>query len=105
MAAPTRRLAEQMARIAASCPVDPLRPHIQLQTFLQSLATHPRLTPAAVEAARALEANEAQKQYALTDKILKPASAPLHYDRLVEGVDKSMQGIGRPWWKIFLGRW
>ncbi|KAJ7657910.1 hypothetical protein DFH06DRAFT_456988 [Mycena polygramma] len=105
MAASTSKLAVEMARIASSCPIDPLRPHIQLQTFLKSLATHPRLTPGAVWAAQALERNEMHKKYALTDKILKPASAPLHYDRLVEGVEKSMQGIGRPWWKVFLGIW
>ncbi|KAJ7777520.1 hypothetical protein DFH07DRAFT_951164 [Mycena maculata] len=105
MAAPTRKLAEEMARIASSCPIDPLRPHIQLQNFLKSLATHPRLTPAAVRAAQALEQNEAQRKYALTDVTLKPASAPLHYEKLVEGVEKSMQGIGRPLWKVFFGIW
>ncbi|KAJ6482898.1 hypothetical protein C8R47DRAFT_1133061 [Mycena vitilis] len=105
MAASTSKLAAEMARIASSCPIDPLRPHIQLQTFLKSLATHPRLTPGAVRAAQALERNEMHKKYPLTDKTLKPASAPLHYDRLVEGVEKSMQGIGRPWWKVFLGIW
>ena len=30
---------------------------------------------------------------------------PLYYTRLVEGVDKSAKGIGRPWWKIFFGIW
>ncbi|KAF7326839.1 hypothetical protein MVEN_01675200 [Mycena venus] len=105
MAAPTGKLAAEMAKIARACPIDPLRPHIQLQTFLNSLATHPRLTPAAVRAAQALERNEMQKKYALTDKILKPASAPLHYEKLVEGIEKGMQGIKRPRWKVFLGIW
>ncbi|KAJ6526568.1 hypothetical protein DFH09DRAFT_168533 [Mycena vulgaris] len=105
MAAPTRKLAEEMARIAAACPIDPLRPHIQLQTFLKSLATHPRLTPEAVRAAQALERNEIQKKHALTDITLKPASSPLHYERLVDGIDKSMKGIGRPFWKVFFGIW
>ncbi|KAJ7079564.1 hypothetical protein B0H15DRAFT_858231 [Mycena belliarum] len=103
--AATKGLAKEMARIASACPTDPLRPHIQLQTFLQSLATHPRLTPAAVRAAQALERNDMQKKYALTDKMLNPASAPLHYTRLVDGVEKSLQGIGRPWWKRFFGIW
>ncbi|KAJ7145830.1 hypothetical protein C8R44DRAFT_601096 [Mycena epipterygia] len=105
MAAPTRKLAEEMARIASSCPLDPLRPHIQLQNFLKSLAVHPRLTPAAVRAAQALQRNEMQKKYALTDITLKPASAPLHYDKLVEGIEKSIKGIGRPWWKVFFNIW
>jgi hypothetical protein len=65
MAAPARKLAEEMAKIAAACPIDPLRPHIQLQTFLKSLATHPRLTPAAVRAAQALSRNEIQKKVPL----------------------------------------
>ncbi|KAJ7778509.1 hypothetical protein B0H16DRAFT_1503797 [Mycena metata] len=105
MATPTSKLAQEMARIASSWPLDPLRPHIQLQTFLKSLATHPRLTPGAVRVAQALERNELHKKYALTDKMLKPASAPLHYEKLVEGIEKSMQGIARPWWKMFLGIW
>lgn len=65
MAAQTGKLAAEMARIAVACPIDPLRPHIQLQTFLKSLATHPRLTPAAVRAAQALERNEMQKKVPL----------------------------------------
>ncbi|KAJ7353591.1 hypothetical protein DFH08DRAFT_857191 [Mycena albidolilacea] len=105
MAAQTGKLAADMARIAGACPIDPLRPHIQLQTFLKSLATHPRLTPAAVRAAQALERNEMQKKYALTEKTLNPPSAPLHYEKLVEGIDKSMQGIKRPWWKVVFGIW
>ncbi|KAJ7260969.1 hypothetical protein B0H12DRAFT_366279 [Mycena haematopus] len=105
MTASTGKLAAEMARIASACPIDPLRPHIQLQTFLKSLATHPHLTPAAVRAAQILERNEMQKKFALTDKTLKPASATLHYEKLVEGIEKSMQGIKRPWWKVFLGIW
>ncbi|KAJ7128138.1 hypothetical protein C8R43DRAFT_1027379 [Mycena crocata] len=105
MAAPTGKLAKEMARIASACPIDPLRPHIQLQTFLKSLATHPRLTPEAVRAAQALERNEMQKKYALTEITLRPASARLHYEKLVEGVEKSMQGIERPMWKRIFGIW
>ncbi|KAJ7050876.1 hypothetical protein C8F01DRAFT_1212847 [Mycena amicta] len=101
----TNKLVAEMARIASACPIDPLRPHIQLQTLLKSLAAHPRLTPAAVRAAHALERNEMQQRYALSDKILKPTSVPLHYEKLVEGVEKSLQGIKRPWWKVFFGIW
>ncbi|KAJ7279038.1 hypothetical protein C8J57DRAFT_1059598 [Mycena rebaudengoi] len=105
MAARTGKLAQEMARIASSCPVDPLRPHIQLQNFLKSLSTHPRLTPAAVRAAQALERNEAHEKYTLTDRTLKPASNPYHYTRLVEGIEKSMKGLERPRWKVFFGIW
>lgn len=44
-------------------------------------------------------------QYALSDKILKPASMPHHYTRLLEAFEKSAQGIARPWWKIFFNIW
>ncbi|CAK5270974.1 unnamed protein product [Mycena citricolor] len=101
----TRKLAEEMARVAAACPVDPMRPHIQLQNFLKSLATHPNLTPQAVSAAEALERNAAQNEYPLTDKTLKPASAPIHYEKLAEGIEKGVQGIERPKWKVFFGIW
>ena len=44
-------------------------------------------------------------QYALSEHMLKPASMPHHYTRLVEAFEKSAQGIARPWWKIFFGIW
>jgi len=94
-----------LRRIAATWPIDPFRPNLQLKNFLEALADHPNLTPQAVRAARALQDNEFQKKYALSDKTLKPASMPHHYTRLVEGFDKSAKGIGRPWWKIFFGIW
>lgn len=101
----TTKLAQQLHRTAARWPVDPFRLHLQLGNFLKSLADHPQLTPAAVRAARALEEGEFQKKYALSEKMLRPASMPQYYTRLVEGFDKSAQGIGRPWWKIFFGVW
>ena len=36
---------------------------------------------------------------------MKPASFPHYYTRLAEGVEKSAQGIPRPWWKVFFGIW
>ena len=44
-------------------------------------------------------------QYPLSEKTLKPASMPMYYQRLNEGYEKSAQGIGRPWWKIFFNIW
>ncbi|GLB44620.1 hypothetical protein LshimejAT787_1702470 [Lyophyllum shimeji] len=99
------KLAQKMNGIAATWIKDPFRPNLQLQTLWQSLATHPKLTPQAVQATRALKDNEMYKQYPLSKKILQPASAPHYYDRLVEGFEKSAQGIGRPWWKVFFGIW
>lgn len=105
MAAAPTKLAQKLAAIADSWVKDPFRPNLQLQTFLKSLAAHPRLTPQAVQAARALRDNGLQKQYPLSKKMLKPASMPHHYDRLIEGYQKSARGIGRPWWKVFFGIW
>ncbi|KAI0346530.1 hypothetical protein BDW22DRAFT_1405334 [Trametopsis cervina] len=99
------KLSQQLHTIAQRWPTDPFRPHLQLGAFLKSLADHPQLTPQAVKAARALEENEFQRKYALSKKTLSPKSMPHYYDRLVEGVEKSAQGIGRPWWKIFFNVW
>ncbi|KAF8154011.1 hypothetical protein B0H34DRAFT_74334 [Crassisporium funariophilum] len=103
--ASTRQLSQKLGAIAETWTRDPFRANLQLQTFLKSLAAHPRLTPQAVEATRALRDNDLQKKYPLSERILRPASSPLHYDRLVEGFEKSAQGIGRPWWKVFFGVW
>ncbi|KAK7676063.1 hypothetical protein QCA50_020987 [Cerrena zonata] len=101
----TTKLSQQLHRIAAQWPADPFRPHLQLKSFLDSLADHPQLTPQAVKAAHALLNNDVQRKYKLTDKMLRPKSMPMHYERLVEGVEKSAKGIGRPWWKIFFNIW
>ncbi|PSS34246.1 hypothetical protein PHLCEN_2v1712 [Hermanssonia centrifuga] len=100
----TIKLAQQLHRIAAKWPVDPFRPNLQLKTFFESLADHPQLTSQAMKATRMLEENEIKKKACL-NKILRPASMPKHYERLVEGFEKSAKGIGRPWWKIFFGIW
>ncbi|EDR09687.1 uncharacterized protein LACBIDRAFT_319031 [Laccaria bicolor S238N-H82] len=105
MAAASGKLGQKLIAIADTWVVDPFRPNLQLQTFLKSLATHPKLTPQAVNATRALRDNAMQKRYPLSKKMLQPTSMPLHYDRLVEGFEKSAQGIGRPWWKVFFGIW
>jgi len=98
-----------------------------METFLTSLAAHPKLTPSAVRAAQALRDNAAQRkvrssvrifcgtfsgleltvrlQWPVSARLTRPASMPDYYDRLVEGFEKSAQGIGRPWWKIFFGVW
>lgn len=99
------KLGGRLRSIAATWPVDPFRPNLQLKNFLTSLADHPNLTPEAVRAAHTLQDSQLQKKYPLSDHILKPASMPHHYTRLVEGFEKSAKGIGRPWWKIFFGVW
>ncbi|KAF5363207.1 hypothetical protein D9758_008375 [Tetrapyrgos nigripes] len=106
MAAPaTGKLAQRMSAIAQSWTKDPFREHLQLSVFLDSLAKHPRLTPQAVQAAQSLRDSSLKQKYPLSTKITKPASYPMHYERLVMGFEKSAQGIGRPWWKVFFGIW
>ncbi|KAI0830149.1 hypothetical protein BC628DRAFT_1313326 [Trametes gibbosa] len=105
MSAAVTPLKQQMQRIAAKWPGDPFRPNVQLKTLLTSLAEHPNLTPAAVRTARALKNGEFKAKYPLSEKTLQPASFPRYYTRLVEAFDKSAQGIGRPWWKIFFNIW
>ncbi|KAI5120625.1 hypothetical protein M0805_009385 [Coniferiporia weirii] len=99
------KLSTQLKSVAQSWPTDPFRPNMQLRSFLLSLSAHPQLTPAAVRASQALRANELQKKYPLSEKLLKPASRPLHYNQIVEGFQKSAQGIARPWWKRFFEIW
>ncbi|GAW01613.1 hypothetical protein LENED_003218 [Lentinula edodes] len=55
----------------------------------KSLSKHPKLTPEAVQAAQVLKNGQAKKQFPLAKEISKPASYPMHYDRLVEGLHKT----------------
>lgn len=51
------KVSRKLSSIAASWPTDPFRPNLQLKNFLQSLSTHPNLTPKAVDAVDALKSN------------------------------------------------
>ncbi|KZP30050.1 hypothetical protein FIBSPDRAFT_1038415 [Athelia psychrophila] len=102
---PPSNLSQKLSTLAGAWPQDPLRPNLQLKNFLKSLSTHPNLTPKAVEAAQDLQRDAALKKYKLSKKTMEPASRPHYYTRLVEGYDKSMQGIARPWWKVFFNVW
>src|SRR5579863_1107600 len=52
-----RHAQQRLCRIAAEWPADPLRPNLQLKTFLAALADHPGLSTRAVAATRALHKN------------------------------------------------
>lgn len=58
----SKKLAQKLSAVAHSWVADPFRPNLQLKTFLESLAAHPRLTPQAVSATRALRDNEMAKK-------------------------------------------
>lgn len=100
-----RHAQQGLRRIAAEWPADPLRPKIQLKTFLAALAEHPALSPRAVAATNALHQNQVSSHVPIPQTVLRPASMPLHYVRLKEGYEKTLKGVGRPWWKIFFGVW
>jgi hypothetical protein len=53
----TIHLGQRLRHIATQWPEDPLRPKLQLKTFLAALAGHPALSPAAVAATDALHQN------------------------------------------------
>ncbi len=52
-----RHAQQRLRHIATEWPADPLRPKIQLKTFLAALADHPTLSPRAVAATNALHKN------------------------------------------------
>ncbi|KAF9228092.1 hypothetical protein BS17DRAFT_799564 [Gyrodon lividus] len=103
--AASKSYAQRLSTIAAAWPTDPFRPNLQLKTFLQSLSSHPNLTPEAVHSARVLLENGIRHKYPLSRKTLEPVSMPKHYERLVQGYEKSAQGTKRPLWQVFFGIW
>ncbi|EJD41213.1 hypothetical protein AURDEDRAFT_69079 [Auricularia subglabra TFB-10046 SS5] len=94
-----------MRALADSWPGDAFHSNLQLRVFLKALATHPKLTADAVKIMQALKDDKLYHTYRPTKRTLHPPSIPEHYVRLVEGVQKAQQGIGRPWWKRILGLW
>src|SRR5260221_12418594 len=52
-----RHAQQRLRHIATEWPADPLRPNLQLKTFLAALADHPALSARAVAATRALHNN------------------------------------------------
>jgi hypothetical protein len=52
-----RHAQQRLRHIAADWPADPLRPNLQLKTFLAALADHPALSARAVAATSALYKN------------------------------------------------
>jgi len=84
-----KQLSQKLGAIAESWTKDPFRPNIQLQTFLKSLAVHPRLTPQAVEATRALRDNDMQKKVCI---FLRTYSSQRTYWRLSIGCHRKCCG-------------
>jgi hypothetical protein len=59
---PAGALGKELFKISQQWPKDPFRPHLQINGFLNSLATHPGLTPRAVKATRILLNGDIEKQ-------------------------------------------
>lgn len=57
-----RHAQQRLRQIAAEWPADPLRPNLQLKTFLSALADHPALTANAVAATNALQKNQVSRR-------------------------------------------
>ncbi|KAH8823838.1 hypothetical protein DL96DRAFT_1670722 [Flagelloscypha sp. PMI_526] len=102
---PAGTLGKELVKISQKWPQDPFRPHLQINTFLASLATHPKLTPNAVKATQTLLNGDISKKFPLSEKMMQPAAFPKYYDRMQVGMEKALQGIPRPWWKIVLRIW
>ncbi|KZO99169.1 hypothetical protein CALVIDRAFT_561567 [Calocera viscosa TUFC12733] len=101
-------LRHAMHRMALGVPLDPLKPRFQLQSLVETISQHMPATPKAaiaLEAMRALTKEELKKKYPPGEKTLYPASYPMHYERLAEGIEKATKGIARPWWKRFFNIW
>jgi len=96
-------LSNRLLALAKSWPKDPFRPNMQLGVFLESLSTHPKLTRKAVAATEALKNDVLKSKYPLRATTTRPASFPEHYKALMIGMEKSAQGIARPWWKRIMG--
>jgi len=87
------KLSQKLGVIAASWPTDPFRPTLQLKSFLQSLSTHPNLTPKAVAAANSLKDN------VITKKVYILSTMPYRMELMNRSVYKfySIHCPRRPW--------
>ncbi|CAE6350286.1 unnamed protein product [Rhizoctonia solani] len=94
-------LGQSLTKVIRRWPHDPLQSPTQLKSVLEVLVNSPGLTPRAVGAAQALCEDAAKKQYPLSEKMLRPRSSVQHYEKLVQSVHKSAQGIERSWWQRF----
>jgi hypothetical protein len=70
----TKAIGNKLQRLAAQWPADPLRPHLQLKTFLESLSHHPNLTDEAVIATRSLFQNDLRHKVRRSIVIANPVT-------------------------------
>ncbi|CAO2656227.1 Nn.00g050300.m01.CDS01 [Neocucurbitaria sp. VM-36] len=67
-----------------------------------STPPHPQLEQAQVNALYSLLEDRYSKRYALSPGVLKPTSAPEHYTRLMEEIERAPQ---KTWWQAKLDEW
>lgn len=88
--------------IAKEWPFTKLRPKLQFKNLVQNIHDrsheHEQIAGKSVVALEALLNNKHFNNYPLSAKMLKPASAPNHYDKVLDAVD------GKPIHKSFLQR-
>ncbi|KAM0798659.1 hypothetical protein BDR22DRAFT_891059 [Usnea florida] len=118
-------------RIIAQWPVDLLRPEVSFQKIIQH-RIDTRLQPSTTAPEDNIVSNQAQvsvptkvafdekgeleqvnvlysflenrytKTYPLSEKMMRPASNPIYYDRLLKELDEAPR---RSWFKSMLNRW
>ncbi|KAF2130055.1 hypothetical protein P153DRAFT_339541 [Dothidotthia symphoricarpi CBS 119687] len=67
-----------------------------------STPTTPQLEQAQINALYSLLENRYSTKYKLSPGVLKPSSAPEHYDRLMEEIEKAPQ---KTWWEAKVDEW
>ncbi|KAG8818378.1 hypothetical protein FRC19_010684 [Serendipita sp. 401] len=81
------QLPQELLRIGRAWPPDVLRPKLQYGNFLVALSKskehEKHITPALIRSQQRLLENRLKEKYALSDKMLYPASYPEKYARLV----------------------
>lgn len=85
----SKNLTAHYTRLLRLWPVDRLRPtERHFQRLLENRTQHPR-SEAEVNAAYLLIDNSISNQFKLSDKTMKPASDPMHYENLSREIDEA----------------
>jgi cytochrome b pre-mRNA-processing protein 6 len=126
-----RKIAKQYARLLALWPQDALRPTLPFTRAIERrglpyglkplepaseapqpktpppatpapTAATPQLEHAQVNALYSLLENRYSKKYPLSPAVLRPASAPEHYERLMAEIERAPQ---KSWWQAKVDEW
>ncbi|KAF2024675.1 hypothetical protein EK21DRAFT_117522 [Setomelanomma holmii] len=124
-------IAKQYTRLLALWPKDALRPNLPFTRAIEHrglpygvkplespsdpplsktapaatpapVSTNPQLEQAQVNALYSLLESRYSKKYALSPGVLKPASAPEHYENLMAEIERAPQ---KSWWQAKVDEW